>query len=1139
MIISSVILTMSALAPCRNAYAQRAPLHTTTGLFDLSNQNTADNIGHYSNQVMIAVTFRLDQGTGGQRASFDSEATAQLFKYDYMEYGSHLNITGKNTVGGSVQTLFQPKVQDGGASELNAIDLMIAPKHGLTFTPTRVSFQATRYGTDGGLLNVEWRSSYTESNQLTAALQPARDNASPAYTAYSYDMTGTKASGSACGLRIYLYNLGETKHIGLGNVVIEGTVSGEVTDATQYTPQLNVLPEGAGTISISPEGTTFETGDRITLTQKRNFGYKFQNWTDGEGNILGKEDQYTYSISDKAANITANYAALKCYELQLSVEGGADESMIELSPKPTMEDGKMMYEEGQRVTLTATNNNLFGFTHWSNGESSDEITLQITQDMALTAHYASTDFIAAWTFAKPGNKNRHADFANSHNQETMLVLQDTEGNSVEWSEDVIQDRFAAVNGHSDKPLGTYYFQTKFNTSGYQDITLSTGMSYNANTYKNQQLEYSLDGTVWTMLTTFTYSSRSRWRTGTYTLPAEANNQQAVWLRWKADSSSEIFGSPTGEMDGAALGETIITGTRIIENDGKAPQMTDCLPTEGADGVPTSGNIVIYFDRPVVANNSVKATLGSLQLTAIVRGSTAILAYKNLDYASSYTFTMPATMLNGNDGQTLPGDITINFTTQSQPKVMKQGYDFIVPDDGSIAEAFKAAMKREDTSQRYRIFVKNGIHVLPRGVDKTYRHTNGKSGDEEVVKFEGTYPDPITYVTGGNISLIGESRNGTVITNDIPADAIFENPPYGYTSVYDGIGQGDVLQISGSGYYFQDITIKSGIPDALGRNLAVHDKASKTIYKNTCLWGYQDTWTSNGSGPYYFEGGQVRGRTDYMCGKGDAFFNGVELLQLRGGYAAVPSQAAKIGWVYKDCVINGGEDGVDGNYTLGRPWGSGTPIALFIDTKMNVKPSPIGWSEMGTGWPKQFAEYNSTDGTGAAVSLAQRKTVFGDGHSNNPVLTADEAATYGNMKNMFGTWDPTASTALPAAPTNVRLYKAENGQQGTYVLSWDDNDYVLGWAVVKDGQVVAFTVSPSYVTTDGKASYAVRAANEMGGLGEAAAAANDTAIDEIKAEKANGSATIYSMQGIRLSKPIKGICIIDGRKVAVNQEMTGR
>ena len=408
-------------------------------------------------------------------------------------------------------------------------------------------------------------------------------------------------------------------------------------------------------------------------------------------------------------------------------------------------------------------------------------------------------------------------------------------------------------------------------------------------------------------------------------------------------------------------------------------------------------------------------------------------------------------------------------SQAKTGVKHQCFDYIVPDDGPLQEAFIKATKRKDTTKRFRIFVKNGTYVLPQGALKHYRHTNGKKGADEVVKFEGDYPDPITYVKGENISLIGESREGTIITNVIPDSAYFENLPWGDTSYYDGIGQGDVLQISGSDWYFQDITIKSGMMDKRGRNLAVHDKAVRTIYKNVCLWGYQDTWTSNNTGPYYFEGGQVRGRTDYMCGKGDAYFLGVELLQMRGGYAAVPSVPAKVGWVFKNCIVNGGEEDVDGNYGLGRPWGKGTPIALFIDTKMNVRPRAIGWNEMSGGWPKQYAEYNSTDKHGTAIDLSGRKTTFGDGHANQPILTAEEAAYASDMKNMFGTWNPTALTAQADAPTGVML----KGNR----LKWDDNHSV---------HVVAFTTTPTYIVSDPTACYAVRAVNEMGGLGNATA-----------------------------------------------------
>jgi RNase P/RNase MRP subunit p29 len=229
----------------------------------------------------------------------------------------------------------------------------------------------------------------------------------------------------------------------------------------------------------------------------------------------------------------------------------------------------------------------------------------------------------------------------------------------------------------------------------------------------------------------------------------------------------------------------------------------------------------------------------------------------------------------------------------------------------------------------------------------------------------------------------------------------------------------------------------------------------------------------------------------MCGKGDACFNGVELRQIAGGYAAVPSTPAKIGWVYKDCVINGESaklkyedtkpataESADGNYTLGRPWGQGTPVAVFIDTKMNVVPSATGWSEMSGGYPARFAEYNSTTSTGSVIDLSGRKTTFAETHENNPVLTAEEAAAYSDMSKMFGEWDPTLATEQAPVPTGLQV--------SGMTLTWNTSDYALLWAVCKDGTVIDFTTDNTYTAAE-TGSYRIRAANEMGGLSEASEA----------------------------------------------------
>ena len=362
----------------------------------------------------------------------------------------------------------------------------------------------------------------------------------------------------------------------------------------------------------------------------------------------------------------------------------------------------------------------------------------------------------------------------------------------------------------------------------------------------------------------------------------------------------------------------------------------------------------------------------IAVNGVVSGKSISFEYKGLEYTTEYSFVLPAGSVSDLTDNTLESAIRLTFTTMTRPTVTKGLYDAVVGNVDELVAAINDANKRSDTNTRYRIFLKNGTYTLPLSTTETISSDDGN-----------TYSAPFTKISASNISFIGESRDGVIVTNDLANAATYAGT-YGTTSVYDGIGKSDVLQLQGSvrGTYFQDLTVKSGIGDALGRNIAVQDKGSQTIYKNTVLWGYQDTWTSNNdNGYYYFEGGKVRGRTDFLCGKGDAFFNEVNLVMCeKGGYLAVPSKSIKYGYVFKDCTIDGEKADVNGNYTLGRPWGEGTPKAYYINTTMNVQPSAIGWSEMGSdGHPAQFAEYNSMTSTGTVIDLAGRKTSFGDNH----------------------------------------------------------------------------------------------------------------------------------------------------------------
>ena len=902
--------------------------------------------------------------------------------------------------------------------------------------------------------------------------------------------------------------------------------------AEQVTLTTAVSPEGSGTVTVTPYSSEYDKDSEVTLKAEKKFGYAFKQWTKGD-EVIGNEPTLTYTIAENST-ITAEFVPVNTYELKYSVDG-TNKYMVQPTPAPEMVDGKMMYEEGTKVTLEASQyEGLVTFNNWSDGQTTSSITVDMNEDVDITAVYSQADIIAGWDFYKAGNNGRVADFSAADNEADALSLVKTgTTTTASWLDKSTEKgggyesfKGAAVNwqaGSTEGDVGNFHWQTKVNAEAFTDIKVQFQMLYNYNAYQTYNAEYSLDGENWTAFGSVAMSGAKTPASFSETLPEACNNQASLYIRMIADRTSGIDGA-SSKNDGNTLAMFFITGTPKIIDDGTAPVMLSSVPVEGSDNASANGKVVLTFDEKVKVAEGATATLNDLVLTPKVSGKTVVFEYKGLSYSTDYTFTLPANSVADLTDNYIQEAITINFTTMTRPTVEKSPYDVTVSTVDELKAAINTANTRADQNTRFRIFIKNGTYVLPRGAMKHYRHTNSKSGAEEVVYYEGDEKDPITYINASNVSFIGESRDGVIITNDEPDDLSFSGA-YGVASIFEGIGSSDVFQISStsSGLYWQDLTVSTGMSDGRGRDIAIQDKGKKNIYKNVCLHGYQDTWTSNNNnGLYFFDGGIIRGRTDYICGKGDIYFKEVEFQQIAGGYCAVPSQPANIGWVMKDCVINGDGDGVEGNYTLGRPWGSGTPVALWIDTKMNVIPSAVGWNEMSGGWPARFAEYNSTTASGSSVSLEGRKKVFAETHQNNPVLTSDEASYYSDMSNMFGDWDPTLATEQAPMVQNVVL----NGN----TLSWDDSNYASLYAIVKNGEVVDFTTENTYdistvstqslgaksdVTTTSD-EWAVRAANEMGGLGEATVAKDPTAVEIVEAATE--------------AKAAEGAFVIDGKVV---------
>lgn len=1027
-----------------------------------------------------------------------------------------------------------------GASD--KIKWMVKPVKGLTFTPTKVSAYIARVATDvqsGMNVTAELSDGTIVKLGTFTAHRINKTKADDKFGSASdyadrFDITLTEAQqkqlASADGFFLCCnHGVGNTKQGAYADVTIEGLINGSVESVEKFEVKLATSIEGAGSLEMNPAAESYEKGSEIKVSTVKNFGYKFINWTDSDNNIVSTDASFTYTVL-KSTTLTANYQALTTYELKYGCADGVKSYMVQPSPAATVIDGKNMYEKGTKVSLTALENDGYTFTNWDNGQSLNPYTIVMDADKSITANFAASDFIAGWDFYTAGANGRAADFAAAGNDAVSLVLRNEDGTTSSWLDKstvaaggCYEDKIPGATNWRETGLGEYYWETEINAEAFTDIHVKGAFAFSYNTKSRQTVEVSLDGQKWDEIGSVTLADAKTWYPYDFSLPAAYNNQPSVRIRWKADKTSNDVVQTTSRKDGVAIGATTIFGTPKLVDDGKAPELLSFVPEEGSSTASINGKIVLNFDEKIKVKDGVKASLGDQELTPSVTGKSVSFAYRNLAYATDYTFTLPAGSVSDLTDNAYDKAITIAFTTKTRPAVEKaEGYDFIVPDDGTFKEAIAAANNRADKNKRFVIFVKKGNYELPYSETETIiKESTDNNGNQ--VKAE--MPSPITRLYAANTSIIGEDRDATVIKN-----LVKDPTPSGTSYPIEGLHNVTTLSIEkgADNTYIQDITLKNGLNDNTGRGEALGDYANHTILKNVTLWGYQDTYCGNSdNGVYYFEGGIMRGRTDFLCGKGDIFYQGVTLQMCAdGGYIAVPMRGPQFGYVFKDCeiVAENGKSGISKNYFLGRPWGQGTPVAVFIDTKMTVQPREEGWAEMGSGYPKRFAEFNSMTESGSQISLSKRKTTFAK-QTNNPVLTQAEAESYSyDNFSAYHNWDPASIAEQAPAPTNVTIN--ENGE-----LSWDSCDYARFWAVFKDGVLLTTVKEPAH-TVEAEVSraaapvYTVRAANEMGGLGEEVKAvySETTGITDITADQEVVSTVYYNIQGIAVSPNTTGLLI---------------
>ena len=487
----------------------------------------------------------------------------------------------------------------------------------------------------------------------------------------------------------------------------------------------------------------------------------------------------------------------------------------------------------------------------------------------------------------------------------------------------------------------------------------------------------------------------------------------------------------------------------------------------------------YYTLTTAANPAEGGNVGvNPSSGSIAEGTTVTLtASENSDYL----FTGWTT----ESGATYSTDATISFTMESDMNltanfkalseytdIFKENspYDAEVKNVEELKVALKAAAKRSNLTKRYRIFLHNATYDL------------------------GT---TVKTAIPAYTSIIGESMDGTLIVNAPAASTLTSTNRADVTpTLFIDQNQNEV--------YIQDVTIRNAIDweskTSTGQALAMRQRGKHTIYKNVALQGIQDTYYLNkGDATAYFETSSIYGTTDYIYGDGTAWFEGCNINHIGNtGYITAPNtQDNYVGMVFNNCTVDA--PNAEGDFYLGRPWGD-SPAATYLNTTFNNLPNSAGWHAMTTGCKLRFHEYGSKDAENNVINLNPRSisALSGTIDSDNPVLTEAEAATY-TIASTFEGWTPqTIAAQLTASAPAI---------SGT-TLSWTAVDGAYCYAVCKDGAVIDFTTATSYVVTDETASYSIRVANQMGGLGEA----SDTATG-VNNVNGNSNGNILSVEKV--------------------------
>ncbi len=175
----------------------------------------------------------------------------------------------------------------------------------------------------------------------------------------------------------------QEKNLNISDIL--DAITGRGTPTVTRTLTVNVLPGDGGSVSRSPNKTSYSDGEQVNVTAAPLDGYKFNGWS---GTLNDTAAALTVTMNSDLT-LTANFIPIGAETRRLTVN-----SEPSAGGNVSREPNRTVYNVGERVTVTAAALDCYTFVGWSGDANGAEpsVTVSMNSDLTITANFRQNTY---------------------------------------------------------------------------------------------------------------------------------------------------------------------------------------------------------------------------------------------------------------------------------------------------------------------------------------------------------------------------------------------------------------------------------------------------------------------------------------------------------------------------------------------------------------------------------------------------------------------------------------------------------------------------------------------------------------------------------------------------------------------------